>query len=225
MRKEKIDKLKQEFSLENPYFNIIGLLGTGNHGIAFALPEEKVLKLTSDPQEVFVCNALQGRHCKYLCNIEYMGDFYSVSEERMYTWIIMEQLYKSSEQKWVNDAFNDFRHAWFTLFTDNSISNYLTWSDLWSIYKNKETAKINRCIMLCKDYLSHINDDEDTFIKLSDQQISTRIHYVSVFFEFIEKAYDELFSIFPEGRIDLNEGNFMFDKAGNLKVLDMQTFM
>ena len=99
MRKEKIDKLKQEFSLKNPYFNIIGLLGTGNHGIAFALPEEKVLKLTSDQQEVFVCNALQGRHCKYLCNIEYMGDFYSVSEKRMYTWIIMEQLYKNIRTK------------------------------------------------------------------------------------------------------------------------------
>lgn len=48
MKKGNIDKLKQEFSLKNPYFNIIGLLGTGNHGTAFALPEEKVLKLTSD---------------------------------------------------------------------------------------------------------------------------------------------------------------------------------
>ena len=79
--------------------------------------------------------------------------------------------------------------------------------------------------MQCKDYLSHINDDDDTFIKLSVQQIATRIHNVSIFFDFIEKAYDELFSICPEGRIDLNEGNFMFDKEGNLKVLDMQTFM
>lgn len=225
MKKEKIDKLKQEFTLKNPHINIIGLLGTGNHGIAFALPEEKVLKLTSDPQEVFVCNALQGHHCKYLCNIESMGDFYSDSQERMYTWIIMEQLYKSSEQKWVNDAFNDFRHAWFTLFPDKPISNYLTWSDLWLIYKNKEIAKINRCIMLCINHISHINEDEDAFIKLSDTQISTRIHDVSDFFEFIENAYDELFSICPEGRIDLNEGNFMFDKTGNLKVLDMQTFM
>lgn len=62
-------------------------------------------------------------------------------------------------------------------------------------------------------------------MKLSDKQISTRINDVSVFFEFIENAYNELFSICPEGRIDLNEGNFMFDKSGNLKVLDMQTFM
>lgn len=225
MKKEKIDKLKQEFTLKHPHVNLIGLLGTGNHGIAFALPEEKVLKLTSDPQEVFVCNALQGHNCKYLCNIESMGNFYSISEEQMYTWIIMEQLYKSSEQKWVNDAFNDFRYAWFTLFPDNPIRNYLTWSDLWSIYKNKEIAKINRCIVLCKNYISHINEDEDTFMKLSDKQISTRINDVSVFFEFIENAYNELFSICPEGRIDLNEGNFMFDKSGNLKVLDMQTFM
>ena len=225
MKKEKIDKLKQELSLKYPHIKFIGLLGTGNHGVAFALPEGKALKLTSDSQEVFVCNALQGHHCKYLCNIESMGDFYSVSEERMYTWIIMEQLYKSSEQKWVNDAFNDFRHAWFSLFPDSSLCKFLTWSDLWSIYKNKELAKINRCIMLCKNYISHINDDEDTFLKFSNKQISTRIHNVSVFFEFIENAYDELFSICPEGRIDLNEGNFMFDKTGNLKVLDMQTFM
>lgn len=225
MKKEKIDKLKQEFSIKYPHIKFMGLLGTGNHGVAFALSEEKVLKLTSDSQEIVVCNALQGQHCKYLCDIETMGDFYSVSEKRMYKWIIMERLYKSSEQEWVNQAFRDFRHAWFSLFPDNTITNYLTWSDLWSIYKNKEIAKINRCIKLCKDYISHINEDEDTFIKLSKLHTSIRIQYVSVFFKFFEKAYDELFSICPEGRIDLNEGNFMFDKNGNLKVLDIQTIM
>ena len=201
------------------------LLGTGNHGIAFALPDEKVLKLTSDSQEIAVCKALQGNHCKYLCDIETMGDFYSVREERMYSWIIMERLYKSPEQAWVDQALRDFRHAWFTLFPDNPKTNYLTWSDLWSIYKNKEIAKINRCIMLGKDYILHMNENEDSFIKLSDQQIYTRIQYVSIFFKFFEKAYDELFNICPDGRIDLNEGNFMFDKNGNLKVLDMQTIM
>lgn len=225
MKQGKIDKLKQEFSLKYPYIKLTGLLGTGNHGIAFAIPEERVMKLTSDSQEIAVCNALQGIHCKYLCDIDSMGEFYSAGEERMYTWIIMERLYKLPEQEWVDQAFRDFRNAWFSLFPDNPITNYLTWSDLWSIYKYKEIAKINRCIMLCKDHISHINDDEDTLIKLSDQQISTRIQHVSFFFEFIEKAYDELFSICPNGRIDLNEGNFMFDKMGNLKVLDMQTFM
>ncbi len=225
MAQGKIDKFKQEFSLKYPNIKLTGLLGTGNNGNAFALPDEKVLKLTSDSQEIAVCKALQGRHCKHLCDIESMGAFYSCIEERMYTWIIMERLYKSPEQEWVNQAFRDFRHAWFSLFPDNPITNYLTWSDLWSIYKYNETVKINRCIMLCNDYISHINENEDTLMKLSDQQISTRIQYVSVFFEFIEKAYAELFSIFPNGRIDLNEGNFMFDKKGNLKVLDLQTAM
>jgi len=225
MKKEKIDKLKQEFSIKYPHIKFMGLLGTGNHGVAFALSEEKVLKLTSDSQEIVVYNALQGNHCKYLCDIETMGDFYSVREERMYKWIIMERLYKSPEQAWVDQAFCDFRHAWFSLFPDNPITNHMTWSNLWLIYKNKEFVKINRCITLCKDYILHINENEDTFIKLSDQQIYTRIQYVSVFFKFFEKAYEELISICPEGRIDLNEGNFMFDKNGNLKVLDIQTIM
>ena len=43
------------------------------------------------------------------------------------------------------------------------------------------------------------------------------------FFDFISKAYEELFISCPYGRIDLNEGNFMFNFEGEIKVLDMQT--
>ena len=63
------------------------------------------------------------------------GDFTIYRDIITTTTAPPKTLYKTSEQKWVNDAFNDFRHAWFTLFTDNPISNCLTCSDLWSIYK------------------------------------------------------------------------------------------
>ena len=43
MKTEKINKLKRELSHEYALIKLTGLLGTGNHGIAFALPDDKVL--------------------------------------------------------------------------------------------------------------------------------------------------------------------------------------
>lgn len=223
MKEEQIRNLKHEFSKNNPYIRPMEYLGSGNHGVVFALPEEKALKLTIDTQEIKVSEPLLGHHCNYLCHIESMGEFYSMSEERQYTWIIMERLYKTTEQEWVDQAFRDFRHAWATLYPDNSKNSHFTWSELWSIYKHSDFSSISNCKKLCIDYLKHINKQEDTLIILSESQICERINNVRIFFDFFEKAYDELFKICPIGRIDLNDGNFMFDKNNNLKIIDMQT--
>lgn len=222
MKEERIKILRHEFSLKNPLIMVKEILGFGSHGVAFALPEDKALKLTIDPQEIHVSESLLGRHCNYLCNIESIGEFYSVSEERQYTWIIMERLYKSTEQEWINQSFRDFRHAWATLYPDKSGDSHFNWSNLWSIYKHGDISKINHCVKLCEDYLYRLNENEDTFVQVSDEYIQERINNVRIFFSFFEYAYAELFSICPIGRIDLNEGNFMFDKDNHLKVIDMQ---
>ena len=44
------------------------------------------------------------------------------------------------------------------------------------------------------------------------------------FFDFIECAYNELLSKYDNARMDLNEGNFMYDSNGNLKCFDMQQY-
>lgn len=44
------------------------------------------------------------------------------------------------------------------------------------------------------------------------------------FFDFIESAYKELLSKYDNARIDLNEGNLMYDAKGILKCFDIQQY-
>ena len=70
----------------------------------------------------------------------------------------MEYLYKDEKQQWINEAFKDFKYSWFNLFPPRII-DHLTWTDLWLIYKRKETDKISRTRGLLPKYLKNINED------------------------------------------------------------------
>ncbi len=220
MRLEEIAKIQEEFSTEYPQFELKEFLGAGGSGLAFAFSEGKVLKLTADTnREVIVCNALQGRQNKYLCNIELVGgNFYSISQEQEYTWITMERLYIHPHQEWVNQALQDFRRSWSDLYKN---SNF-TWSDLWSIYRKRELSKINLCKQHYVNYIHSTCKQIASGEVISKNHIDKRVNNAYTFFDFIGKAYEELFSICEDGFIDLNKGNFMFDKNGNLKALDLQ---
>lgn len=213
----------KEFFQARPKLKPVGGIESGNRGFAIALSDGRHLKITSDASEVKVCNALIGKRNKYMCDIYDVGSFYNPKVDlHQYSWIIMEHLYKSKEQQWVNDAFNDFRHSWFSLYP-TSIIDFMTWSDLWLIYKRNETDKIYRAYKLLSEYLKNINNDKPPIEWISDKDIEKRLENAQCFFRFFYDAYKELLSICPYARIDLNEGNFMFDLKGNLKTLDIQS--
>lgn len=212
----------KEFLYVRPDLKTIGNIENGNHGFAIALLDGRYLKITNDSSEFSVCKTFVGKKNKFLCDVFELGNFYSQSQSRNYYSIVLEHLYKSEKQLWLNIAFKDFRHAWFSLFP-SGINDYITWSDLWNIYKRQEHTKILRTRQLLYDYISNINDELPPFEMLSLNEINIRRERALFFFDFISKAYEELFISCPYGRIDLNEGNFMFNFEGEIKVLDMQT--
>lgn len=222
MRTYERELILKEFLQIRPDLKPMGEIEHGSRGFAIALADGRHLKITSDDSEVKVCNALIGRKNKFLCDIYKIGTFYSSSQDSVYSWIIMEHLYKNKTQQWINYAFNDFRYSWFNLFPSCRI-DHLTWTDLWFIYKRNETDKISRTRKLLPEYLRKINEDRLPIEWLSEKEIEKRLERASLFFDFFENAYKELLSICPSARIDLNEGNFMFDINGNIKTLDIQS--
>lgn len=211
-----------EFFQLHPDLNPIGNIESGNRGFAIQLSDGRHLKLTLDTTEAEVSKTLLGRKNKHLCDIFEVGEFYSRNQEIQYTWIIMEHLYKVDNQEWINDAFNNFRHSWFSLYPPRPTTT-LSWSDLWLIYKTDDKDKINKTRQLLVEYIKNINKDRLPFDSLSETEIADSINRSLLFFDFFYEAYKELLSVCPLGRIDLNEGNFMFDVKGNIKVLDIQS--
>lgn len=222
MKEYEKELILKELFQTRPKLQTIGEIESGNRGFAIALSDSRHLKITSDESEVKVCDALIGRKNKFLCDIYEIGSFFSSSQDHHYSWIIMEHLYKDEKQQWINEAFKDFRYSWFNLFPTRRI-DHLTWTDLWLIYKKNGTEKINRTRKLLLEYLKSINEDRLPMEWLSEKEIEKRIDRAYLFFDFFENAYKELFTICPSARIDLNEGNFMFDINGNIKTLDIQS--
>lgn len=214
--------LKKEFNRVFPQYKIEEMLGHGNFGTAFLTENNNVIKFTLDPGEVSTCKALRGRQNLNLCNIVAVDKFYFKFQKRSYAWILQERLFVNPDgQSKMKDSLYDFKHAWFTLFAGpiSPMSN----DDLQILYRSNKTLEIDRTRELLINYIDHLNEDESHNRGLTESEIRTRKENSLEFFDFINDAYHELVSICPCGRIDFNEGNFLFDVNGKMKVIDFQS--
>lgn len=221
-KESRYKELIQQFENENPQFQILNKLGEGQFGVVFELNDGNAIKFTLDKRELRVCNAIIGNVNRHICNIYKMGELAHIVEGRHYKWVIEERLYENNWQSRFNQAVSDFRHTWFCLFSP-SISDGLNEDTLWEIYNRKDNKAVHRARELLEKYILNINIDEDRFYKLTEKEIEARLSDSLMFFDFILEAYHELLSICPFGRIDLNGGNFLFDKNGRLKTFDILT--
>lgn len=214
--------LQQKFNCVFPQYKIVEMLGHGNFGTAFLTESNNVIKFTLDQGEVSTCKALSGRRNLNLCNIMAVNKSNFKFYNRSYTWILQERLFLNPNlQSKIKTSLYDFKHTWFWLYAGpmNRLSN----DDLQVIYRRNNNIEIDKARNLLIEYIDHLNENEDCNRYLTNSEIQTRKDSSLEFFDFINDAYHELVSICPSGRIDFNEGNFLFDINGKMKVIDFQS--
>lgn len=221
-KEERYRRLIQLFEYENPALRIKKELGRGQHGVAFELEDGNVIKFTIDKRELRVCEAILGTTNRHICNIFQIGKLSRTIDDYSYTWIVQERLYENKILMPTSQAVTDFRHAWFWLYSTNQ-NHRLHEGSLWDIYNRKDVPVIHCARRLLEQYIMNINNDEYQYNILTDEEIGQRLSSSLMFFDFIQEAYQELFEICPFGRIDLNDGNFLFDRYGHLKTFDILT--
>lgn len=220
-KEERYRRLIQLFEYENPSFRIKKELGRGQHGVAYELEDGNVIKFTIDTRELKVCERILGKTNRHVCNIFQIGDLSKAIDDYFYKWVILEHLYENKELLRTNQAVKDFKHVWFSIYSTNEIHTFNE-DSLWDIYNRKDATKIECARRLLKQYIMNIHNDEYQY-KLTNKEIEQRFYSSLMFFDFIQEAYNELLSICPIGRIDFNDGNFLFDKFGHLKTFDILT--
>lgn len=219
-KEDRDNRIIQQFEYENPQFQVLKKLGQGQHGIAYELEDGNAVKFTIDKREIRVCNSILGLTNNNICNVYEMGELYDASDERLYKWIIQERLFDNANFT-VHQSVNDFRHTWFGLYSPDKFSG-LNEGSLWEIYNKDNKQAIQHAKGLLTRYIQNINlEEEQRYPRLTRRAIDERLSNSLMFFDFIQEAYQELFKICPFGRIDLNDGNFLFDKNGHLKTFDI----
>ena len=107
----------------------------------------------------------------------------------------------------IREFVDAFRHCWFIQYKNEYKSSYryLTYDDLKPILSNPNNPEIE----IVKNYLTSYINSENKEIILSLYQETC-------------KAFEELYLIAPDAKIDFNEGNIGFTKEGVLKFFDLQ---
>lgn len=214
------NQIKDELLKRYKRFKQLEHIGSGNFGYAYKC-SERVVKVTCDVQEASVCAHLKGCKNKHIANIYRLSEFKSKSQDRIYTLIEMELLYADESQRLqIKRALSDFKKVWFSKYAETLRTNFDNWR-LCEVYRNNDFATLLNVKKMLEEDLNTQNEMYNTDYLFDKEK---RKEQSLAFFDFIECAYKELLSKYDNARIDLNEGNFMYDKNGNLKCFDMQQY-
>ncbi len=220
MNKEAAHKIKNDLVQMNKSFSKLEFIGSGNHGYAFKLGNH-VIKVTDDSQEAIVAKQLEGRENRHIGNIYSVWKHTFPSREKRLYVIDMELLFTSDIQNMqIQQALSDYKSVWFCRY-GGSLRRGLNYWDLCKIYMDNNVSIISHVRdMLSKDILEQ-NEWYSQILKLDEKD---RLKNSLYFFDFIHSVYKELLPVYPNARIDLNDGNFMYDCNGNLKCFDFQQY-
>lgn len=214
------NQIKEELLKRYKRFNQLDLIGYGNWGYAYKCGE-RVVKVTYDNQEAKVAAHLKGHKNKYIANIYRLSQFKSKSQDRTYTIIEMELLYADEDQRLrIKHALSDFKTVWFSRYDETLRINFDLWK-LCEVYRNNDYATLSKVRKMLEEDLTAQNEMYETYHMCDKDK---RKEQSLDFFDFIESAYKELLSKYDNARIDLNEGNFMYDAKGILKCFDIQQY-
>lgn len=178
----------------------------------YELPNNKIIKLSSSNEGYATAIQLCGRHNKNIVNIFQYGCFecanHTTDDEEVIYYIIMEKLNTNHIPfPIIIDFVNAFRHCWFVQYKNDYKSNYryLTYDDIKPILSDLNNPEIE---IVRKYMISYVNlENKDTILSLYKETCN---------------AYNELYKIAPEAKIDFNEDNIGFTKDGILKFFDLQ---
>lgn len=226
--KEKAIAIKNELCAYNPSLAGLEFIGGGNNGYAYQTGG-LIVKVTGDIQEFTVAYALtqyneqypQGLISSCIASPHLVFSFYSKSQNRYYGVIFMEKLEMSSPlQLYIKLAVKDFIHVWISeFFNKNGMSG-----DYWmicDIYREGSKDVIQKTRNMLERFLALQHEEEYSTLEYKRE---IRVKFSLFFFDFISKLYKEILSIYPNARVDLNEGNFGFDSNKHLKAFDFQVY-
>ena len=177
----------------------------------YELQNNRIIKFLSSNVEYDTAMKLCGKQNKNIVDIYQCGNFeclnHNNDDEELIYYIIMEKLNTDYIPSIIISQFIEaFRHCWFTQYRDEyEPYRYLNYEDLKTLLINPN----NPSIEIVKDYMaSYANsENKDTILSLYQETC---------------KAYQELYLVTPDAKIDFNEGNIGFTKEGVLKFFDLQ---
>lgn len=177
----------------------------------YELPDNKIVKISSSNEGYDTAKQLCGKQNKNIVDIYQCGCFectnHNNDDEELIYYIIMEKLNTDYILSIIISQFVEaFRHCWFTQYRDEyEPYRNLNYEDLKTLLINPN----NPSIEIVKDYMaSHVNSENKEIILSLYQETC--------------KAFQELYLIAPDAKIDFNEGNIGFTKNGTLKFFDLQ---
>lgn len=178
----------------------------------YELPNNKIIKLSSSNEGYDTATQLCGKQNKNIVDIYQHGCFectnHTNDDEELIYYIIMEKLNTDYIPTIIISQFVDaFKHCWFIQYKNEyiSIHKHFSYADLKTILSNPNNPDIE---IVRKYMTSYVNTEyKETILSLYKETC---------------KAYQELYLIAPDAKIDFNEGNIGFTKNGTLKYFDLQ---
>lgn len=177
----------------------------------YELPNNKIIKLSSNDEGYTTAMKLCGKKNKNIVDIHQYGCFectnHTNDEQELIYYIIMEKLnIDYIPPAIVRNLVDAFRHCWFIQYKNEYKSGYryLTYEDLKTILSNPNNIEIE----IVKNYMiTYVNSEyKEIILSLYEETCN---------------AYKELYGISPKAKIDFNEGNIGFTRDGVLKYFDL----
>lgn len=177
----------------------------------YELPNNRIIKFSSSNVGYDTAKQLCGKQNKNIVDIYQYGYFkctnHTNDDKELIYYIIMEKLNTHYIPLIIISEFVEaFRHCWFTLYRDEyDPYRYLNYEDLKTLLINPNNPSIG----IVRNYMnSYVNsENKETFLTLYKETC---------------KAYQELYLIAPNAKIDFNEGNIGFAQDGVLKYFDLK---
>ena len=179
--------------------------------VIYELQNNRIIKFSSSEVGYNKAKQLCGKQNKNIVDIYQCGCFectnHNNDDEELIYYIIMEKLNTDYIPSIIINQFVEaFRYCWFTQYRDEyEPYRNLNYGDLKTLLINPN----NPSIEIVKDYMASYVNSENKEIILSLYQETC-------------KAFQELYLIAPDAKIDFNEGNIGFTKNGTLKYFDLQ---
>lgn len=178
----------------------------------YELPNNKIIKLSSSNEGYDTAMQLCGKKNMNIVDIYQYGCFectnHTNDDKELIYYIIMEKLNTDYIPSIIISQFVDaFRHCWFVQYKNEyiPIHRHFSHADLKTILCNPNNPDIE---IVRKYMTSYVNsENKETILSLYKETC---------------KAYQELYLIAPDAKIDFNEGNIGFSKDGTLKYFDLQ---
>lgn len=178
----------------------------------YELPDNRIIKLSSSNEGYNTVTQLCGKQNKNIVDVYQHGCFectnHTNDDEELIYYIIMEKLNTDYIPSIIISQFvNAFQHCWFIQYKNDyiPIHRHFSYTDLKTILSNPNNPDIE---IVRKYMTSYVNsENKETILSLYKETC---------------KAYQELYLIAPDAKIDFNEGNIGFTKDGTLKYFDLQ---